>query len=380
MISDSHNNLTSIDETITTPHHNDSITVHHAMETQKSDVALDSPLGESPLQVKSPGVDMPPAYIIEKGAGRVYAVNAAHDIPFRVRFNKEWAGHRVVDFLDELDMLFEDVLRQAGQDMEQGDVGRVIITHPALDNPIIVPLQPWHQLTPALIRQTIQSSVLNSNHNLTISTDFQIIIGTIHLPHGEARLHRLNDASYYRKKSIIPIENADNKCMIRAVAVGFAYALPEPESWQTVRARNARHITNVEIALLERVITKCTRQNLAKPNRNEQDTLVKLILEKTGLTDVNHFEIKTHIPILEKALNVHIFILDHQFKNSFVYKSDSRSIQIYLHLRKNHYDVINSLTYFFCKIYFCTMCLELYKNRQTHSCETHCIVCKRDSK
>ena len=258
MISDSPSKSTSIDELITTPHHNDSITVHDAMETQQSDVALDSPLGESPLQVESPDVDKPPAYIIEKGAGRVYAVNAAHDIPFRVRFNEEWAGHRVVDFLDELDMLFENVLRQAGQDMKQDDIGRVIITHPALDNPIVIPLQPWHQLTPEFIRNSIQS-VLNSNHNLTKSTNFCIIIGAIHLPQGEAYIQRLNDASYYRKASIIPIENTDNKCMIQAVAVGFAYALPEPESWQAVRAQYARHITNIEISLLERVITHHTR-------------------------------------------------------------------------------------------------------------------------
>ena len=76
--------------------------------------------------------------------------------------------------------------------------------------------------------------------------------------------------------------------------------------------------------------------------------MVKLILEKAGLTRVNHFEIKIHIPILEKALNVQIFILDHQFKKNIIYKGESRPIQIYLHLRKKYFD-------------------------------TFCIVCKRDN-
>ena len=167
--------------------------------------------------------------------------------------------------------------------------------------------------------------------------------------------------------------------MIRAVAVGYAYALPEPDSWDCFCKRYHRDITNIKIALLEGEITRDTKQKLTKRGRKVQDTLTQLILRKVGLQNVTYFDIKTHIPILEKVLNVQILILDQQFKNKFIYKGEHNPIKIFLHLRKNHYDVINSLTSFFCNDYYCTSCLKPYKNRQTHLCDTHCIVCKRDN-
>ena len=54
-----------------------------------------------------------------------------------------------------------------------------------------------------------------------------------------------------------------------------------------------------------------------------------IIIKKSGIT--------THLPILEKVLNVQILILDHQFKNNFIYKGEHNHIKIFLHLRENHY-------------------------------------------
>ena len=128
----------------------------------------------------------------------------ARDIPFHVRFHDVRNCRRLDNLYDEFNLMFEDVLRQAGDGIVDGDISRVIIFHPELDNPIVITLQPWHQLTPESIRQSIQS-VLNSNQNLTLNADFHIIVGMIHLPHGEARLQRLNDISYFRKYGIIQL-------------------------------------------------------------------------------------------------------------------------------------------------------------------------------
>ena len=165
--------------------------------------------------------------------------------------------------------------------------------------------------------------------------------------------------------------------MVRAVAVGYAYALREPESMQVIRDKYKGKLTNLEIALKDRVITRLTRQKLPQTKRKEQDTLTNLILEKAGLKDVTCFDIKTHIPILEKTLDIQIFILDHMYKNEFIYKREPRGPQIYLHLHQNHFDVITSLIRFFNTKYFCTMCFTPYQHRQTHSCKDHCIVCKK---
>ena len=118
-------------------------------------------------------------------------------------------------------------------------------------------------------------------------------------------------------------------------------------------------LTNLEIALKDCVITRRTRQKLTEPIRNEQDTLTNLILEKAGLKAVTCFDIKTHIPILEKTLDIQIFILDHMYKYKFIYKGEPRGTQIYLHLRQNHFDVITSLTGFFNTDYFVQCVLHL---------------------
>ena len=145
---------------------------------------------------------------------------------------------------------------------------------------------------------------------------------------------------------------------------------------QVIRDKYKGKLTNLEIALKDRVITRRTRQKLTEPKRKEQDTLTNIILEKAGLKDVTCFYIKTHTPILEKTLDIQIFILDHMYKNEFINK-EPRGTQIYWHLRQNHFDVITSLTEFFNTNYFCTMCFTPYQHRQTHSCKDHCIVCKK---
>ena len=211
-------------------------------------------------------------------------------------------------------MMFEDVLQQAGQGLLPLDLGRVIIVHPDLDNLIVITMRAWHKISPVLFRQTIQN-ILNSNQALTLKTDFQIIVGVVQLLRGEGRLPFLSDGSYDKKRSIVVIKNNDKKCMVRAVAVGYAYALREPQSMQVFRDKYKGKLTNLEIALKYRVITRDTRKKLTEPKRKEQDTLTNLILEKAGLKDFTCFDIKTHNPILEKTLDIQIFILDHMYKN-----------------------------------------------------------------
>ena len=183
-----------------------------------------------PSDPLSESVDMSqqPAYYINKGLARVY--NAAINTLFSVCFNEVWQGHRLSELLDDLDKLFIYILKQAGEGLVDGDIGRVLIFNPELDNPIVIPLQRWQHITPDLIRQMIQN-VLNSNKTLAIKANFNILVGVVHFPHGEGFIQLTNEASYYKKRGIIPIQNLDNKCLVRAIAVSYAYTLLEPESW-----------------------------------------------------------------------------------------------------------------------------------------------------
>lgn len=84
-----------------------------------------------------------PYYIWKKNT-RSFKKNLARDTYFRVKFNDQWQGEKLVDIYQKLHDMFDDVLSQArGHD---ADLGRVVLSHPNLNNPIVVPLQPWHTI------------------------------------------------------------------------------------------------------------------------------------------------------------------------------------------------------------------------------------------
>ena len=70
----------------------------------------------------------------------------------------------------------------------------------------------------------------------------------------------------------MPIKNTDNICMARAIAVCYAHVLPAPEHWGSIRERYPRKVTNVEIAMLEGVMTKKTRGHMTEQGYSDQDT------------------------------------------------------------------------------------------------------------
>jgi hypothetical protein len=59
------------------------------------------------------------------------------------------------------------------------DLGRVGITHPQLNNPIVVPLQKWPLLNSNTVMDNIER-VLNSEENLPLDAQMQITIGSIY--------------------------------------------------------------------------------------------------------------------------------------------------------------------------------------------------------
>ena len=75
---------------------------------------------------------------------------------------------------------------------------------------------------------------------------------------------------------------------MRAVAIAYAHTLevPTTEKWTAIRAKYDRATTNIEIVMLEGVITKSTRKTLTRPGRQSQNILTNLVLKKSGLSNV----------------------------------------------------------------------------------------------
>lgn len=60
----------------------------------------------------------------------------ARDTIFKLKFNDQWRGDKLIDIYDILHDMFNDVLSQArGHD---ADLGRVVLSHPNLNNPITI--------------------------------------------------------------------------------------------------------------------------------------------------------------------------------------------------------------------------------------------------
>lgn len=121
----------------------------------------------------------------EKKSERTYAKNEAVDRTYQVKIDEQYNGERLADMRQGLHHMFNDVLEQARGDLAGNDLGRVVIQHEVLHDPIVVPLQPWDWLTADAVMSTLEK-VLNSKKDLSIDESFEISIGSIDLPKGGA--------------------------------------------------------------------------------------------------------------------------------------------------------------------------------------------------
>jgi hypothetical protein len=121
------------------------------------------------------------AYYIWKRDTRTFKKNLARDTTFKVKFNEQWRGDKLLDIPTKLHDMFDDLLSEArGHD---ADLGRVVISHSSLNNPIVVPLQSWENLNADVVMSEI-TKVLNSNESLPVDENLLVTIGSIDLPKG----------------------------------------------------------------------------------------------------------------------------------------------------------------------------------------------------
>ena len=165
--------------------------------------------------------------------------------------------------------MFEHVLQEARGNLAGNDLGRVVIQHDGLHDPIVIPLQPWDQLNADVVMGTIEK-VLNSNQNLTADESMDISIGSVELPKGGARKRitkiKGKGNSLELKQSVITIENDDNLCMARAIGVSWAKLMRcTPEQWTEV-TKNRGNKSNLQLVLEHRKVSKSYYESLCRKN------------------------------------------------------------------------------------------------------------------
>ena len=124
------------------------------------------------MDVQVGGADNPPAYRIELSGVRRFARATATESTYRVRFNDQWQGRRLMDLRRQLYRMFEEVLQRARMGLEDNDLVRVIIRHDALNHAVVIPLREVDDADVETILQKIEH-VLQSDETLSIDDSFQ---------------------------------------------------------------------------------------------------------------------------------------------------------------------------------------------------------------
>ena len=308
--------------------------------------------------------------------------DAAIDKIYQVKVDEEHHGQRLEDIRDGLHRMFEHVLQEARGNLAGNDLGRVVIQHDGLHDPIVIPLQPWDQLNADVVMGTIEK-VLNSNQNLTANESMDISIGSVELPKGGARKKitkiKGKGNSLELKQSVITIENDDNLCMARAIGVSWAKLMRcTPEQWTEV-TKNRGNKSNLQLVLEHRKVSKSYYESLCRKTLKHQGQLAEALCQMAGVP-MDRAASLNDIEAFEEVLGVRVMVVSARLGNKFITSPsmDERPcIYVYL-VDDDHYHAITSITGFFCCIYFCKSCLKHYSNREYHQCDTFCIICKTD--
>ena len=242
------------------------------MNSQQEDSALSEEKRESTRLLLKDGPRDPLneenrslGYTMQKKWERTFAKNAAIDTTYQVQIDDRYRGQRLRDIRRGLHQMFEDILDEARGDLAGNDLGRVVVHHDGLQDPIVVPLQPWDRLNADVVMGQIEK-VLNSHQELAMNESFEITNGTINLPKWSGRrpLTSLegDKNSIQIKRSLVTIDNDDQLCMARAIGVGWAKLNQcTKEEWDDLtRYQNSK--SQLELVLEHRKVPESYYKNL----------------------------------------------------------------------------------------------------------------------
>ena len=323
-------------------------------------------------------------YYIWKRDTRTFKKNFARDTTFKVKFNEQWRGDKLIDIQNKLHNMFDDLLSQArGHD---ADLGRVVLGHPSLNNPIVVPLQSWEKLNADVVMGEI-TKVLNSNESLPIDENLLVTVGSTDIPKGGTKLPVTSlfgpKNSVERKKSLFHVQNDNNLCMAISIGLCFLKTCKKVDAETWVRLVGDEPGTMLDHIIKHRVVSQTYYNNILKTARKKMQTELAISLcERAGVPTDRYLGLNDIEPF-ETLLDVSINVVSSRVGNKFVRVTEDREkSRIYLYHvdseNEKHWHGIAKIQGFFKAAYFCHTCLKPYKNKSKHSCATSCEVCLHD--
>ena len=279
----------------------------------------------------------------------------ADNISYRLQVNENLMNRRISDIIGEMYTMFDNLVTNLRNELQNGDLVRLYLNHPILNVPIIISARPIEELTVEDIMTEVEK-VLQSEEELKLDEQFEIHVGILRIPRGGRGKYFVDrQQSICRKRSIVEIVNTgDNLCFDRAVAVCLAKlkTLNSEDNKKKMKWKKIIH-------------KKCTYQ-LEKAMKLRKS----VGLPENHMVNVNDFK------LYEDRHDVRIVVIDIEHEHTpFYLGSPNKTKQIYILKDSDHYHSILSVTGFYGTNHYCSTCLKAYNNHN-HNCSTTCSTCK----
>ena len=272
----------------------------------------------------------------------------------RVRFNNVLADFDLLQSYRSTMKIFHHLLEEIKEGMAPNDKIRFILRSEQLDTPISLKFMTVEQLTTERVYSQIER-VIQSNQEFRLNDTVIIDINHVATPEGSGRskLKRtiFNIRDYLKqKRSIVCIDNTDDLCLARALAVAIAKNENDPKYKQI---RDSRRPVQRQRAL-------ALHQAANVP------------LGPCGIPEVKLFQ--------NYLVNYQIIVVSGSHNNSIIYPpqppgTDEKPV-ISLFYHNNHFDVITTLPGFLSRSYFCHRCHKGYNTTTDHTCTAMCDMCR----
>ena len=274
---------------------------------------------------------------------------------YTVRFNNDLNDVDLLKSQERIHDIFHHLLEDVTQGMNPTDQVRFILHSDQLQTPVAIPFLPLEKLTTEKVLFHVQK-VVQSNEEFRLNDTVTVNIIHVEMPQGSGKRHFkrniVNIREYLKKKeSVVTINNKDDFCLARALAVGIAKIEKDP-MYEQIRKSN-RPVQR------ERALDLHQAANVP--------------LRPCGLNEVNLFQ--------QYLTNYQIVVVSGNHNNAIIYPreppgtDEKPTLALYYH--NNHFDTITSLPGFLYRSYFCHKCHMTYSNTADHVCPTMCGSCRR---
>ena len=270
----------------------------------------------------------------------------------RVRFNNVLADRDLLESYESSLKIFHHLLEEVKDGMAPNDQVRFILRSEQLETPISLPFMPVERLTAERVYSELER-VIQSNQEFRLNDTVTIDINHVESPQGSGRKKRTTydiDDYLNQKDSVVRIDNNDDLCLARALAVARAKIDKDPK-YNYIRD---------------------SRRPLQREKAFDLHEAANVPLGPCGLNEVALFQ--------QYLTNYKIMIVSGDHDNSIIYPPQSSGTdekpKLILYLHDNHFDVINKLPGFLDRNYFCFRCHKAYDQVTDHLCTAMCRSCR----